>query len=267
MRILVFVLAVVAGIPVARAADVAAGKALAEQVCAACHGANGVSVSALIPNLAGQKEKYISGQLAAFKADKRKNEMMNAIAGQLNAPDMENLAAFFAGLPGAAAGTATSQQLPNVAKTHLAFPGDYKATYTKYMTIDFPDRKQVRYYYASPNAVAAAKDGKPMPNGAYFFVEVHSTKLGADKKPMQGADGFLTPEKLLFFTAMAKGDGWGKDIPDMLKNGDWNYAVFNTDKSHRKGPNQAECLACHKPLDKDDYLFTLKTLRDVAMKK
>lgn len=267
MRTLIFVLAFVAGIPVARAADVAAGKALAEQVCAACHGANGVSVSALIPNLAGQKEKYLSAQLAAFKAGKRKNDMMNAIASQLNASEIENLAAFFGGLPGAPAGAATSQQLPNVAKTHVAFPGDYKGTYTKYTTIDFPDRKQVRYYYASPGAVAAAKGGKPMPNGAYFFVEVHSTKLGADKKPIKGADGHLTPDKLLFFTAMAKGEGWGKDIPDMLRNGDWNYAVFNTDKSHRKGPNQAECLACHKPLDKDDYLFTLKTLRDVAMKK
>lgn len=267
MKILVFVLAVIAGMPVARAADTAAGKALAEQVCAACHGANGVSVSALIPNLAGQKEKYISAQLATFKAGKRTNDMMNAIAGQLNSSEIESLAAYFASLPGAPAGTATSQQLPNVAKTHVAFPGDYKGTYTKYMTIDFPDRKQVRYYFASPDAMAAAKDGKPMPNGATFFVEVHSTKLGADKKPIKGADGFLAPEKLLFFTAMAKGEGWGKDIPDMLKNGDWNYAVFNTDKSHRKGPNQAECFACHKPLDKDDYLFTLKALRDAAMKK
>ena len=24
--------------------------------------------------------------------------------------------------------------------------------------------------------------------------------------------------------------------------------------------NQAECLGCHKPLDKDSYLFTLKQL-------
>lgn len=37
----------------APAADAAAGKAKAEEVCAACHGANGVSVSATIPNLAG----------------------------------------------------------------------------------------------------------------------------------------------------------------------------------------------------------------------
>ena len=36
-------------------ADLAAGKARVEAVCAACHGANGVSVSDTIPNLAGQR--------------------------------------------------------------------------------------------------------------------------------------------------------------------------------------------------------------------
>ena len=59
-------------------------------------------------------------------------------------------------------------------------------------------------------------------------------------------------------TAMARGAGWGKDIPEMLRNEDWNYAVFTTDKQHRPGVNQAECLACHKPLDKVSYTFTLK---------
>jgi len=73
-------------------------------------------------------------------------------------------------------------------------------------------------------------------------------------------DGFFVPEKLLFYTAMARDAGWGKDIPDMLRNSDWNYAVFTTDKQHRAGANQAECLACHKPLDKVSYLFTLKEL-------
>ena len=41
--------------PFAHAADAAAGKAKVDVVCAACHGANGVSVADAIPNLAGQK--------------------------------------------------------------------------------------------------------------------------------------------------------------------------------------------------------------------
>ncbi len=37
--------------------------------------------------------------------------------------------------------------------------------------------------------------------------------------------------------------GWGKDIPDILRNGDWNYAVFTVDKELRKGVNQRESPA------------------------
>ena len=74
--------------------------------------------------------------------------------------------------------------------------------------------------------------------------------------------GFSAAEKLLFYTAMACNAGWGRDIPEMLRNSDWNYAIFTTDKQHRPGVNQAECLACHKPLDNVSYLFTLKQLAD-----
>jgi hypothetical protein len=49
---------------------------------------------------------------------------------------------------------------------------------------------------------------------------------------------------------------------DRLRNADWNYAVFTTDKQLRPGVNQAECLACHKPLDKMSYVFTLKQLSE-----
>ena len=51
---------------------------------------------------------------------------------------------------------------------------------------------------------------------------------------------------------------------EILRNDEWNYAVFTTGKQKRAGVNQAECLACHKPLDKVSYLFTLKQLTDAA---
>ena len=47
--------------------DVNAGKAKVDAVCAACHGANGVSVSDATPNLAGQKAVYLENQLKALK--------------------------------------------------------------------------------------------------------------------------------------------------------------------------------------------------------
>jgi hypothetical protein len=118
----------------------------------------------------------------------------------------------------------------------------------------------VRYYYANKAAAQAAKAGKSLPDGSVLFAEVYSAKLDADKKPVMGADGFFVADQLVAYTAMARNAGWGKDIPDMLRNEDWNYAVFTTAKQQRPGVNQAECLACHKPLDQASYTFTLKEL-------
>jgi cytochrome c553 len=258
MRKLLGLSIVLAFAPLAQAADMEAGKARAAAVCAACHGATGVSVDDGIPNLAAQRAGYLEAQLKAFKEGTRKNPLMNAMAAQLGAEDIANLAAFFAAQPGAMAG-AKSPQLPNVAKTHVGFPEGYQASFVKYHTINFPATRQVRYYFANKAAVQAAKAGRDLPDGAELFVEVYSAKLDADKKPVTGADGFFVPEKLLFYTAMARGAGWGRDIPDMLRNGDWNYAVFSTEKKLRPA-NQAACLACHKPLDQVSYTFTLKQL-------
>jgi len=252
--------------PLAQAADIEAGKAKVASVCAACHGANGVSVSDTIPNLAAQRAGYIEAQLKAFKEGTRRasgptspTATMAAIAAQLSPDDIANVAAYFSSLPGAEKG-AKSAQLPNVAKTHVAFPEGYKETFTRYHTINFAATKQVRQYYANKVAVQAAKEGKPIPDGAVILTEVYTAKLDDNKNPVAGADGLYVPEKLVAYTAMATGKDWGKDFPDMLRNGDWNYAVFTPEKQQRAGINQAECLGCHKPLDKESYLFTLKQL-------
>ena len=247
--------------PVAQAADLEAGKAKVATVCAACHGATGVSVSDTIPNLAAQRAGYLEAQLKVLKDGTRKNPVMNAIAAQLSPTDIANVAAYFAAQPGPASGM-KSTFLPNVAKTYVTFPDGYKDTFTKYHTINFPATGQVRYYFANKAAVQAAKDGKSLPDGSVLFAEVYAAKVDADKKPVMGSDGFFVAEKLLFYTAMARGAGWGTDIPEMLRNENWNYAIFTLDKQHRPGVNQAECLACHKPLDKVSYTFTLKQIAE-----
>ena len=263
MKRALILLAVLSFAPVSRAADVEAGKAKVTAVCAACHGANGVSVSDGIPNLAAQRAGYLEAQLKALKDGSRKNPIMNAIAAQLSAEDIGNVAAYFAAQPGAQA-SAKSGLMASVAKTRVGFPEGYKESFVKYHTINFPATKQVRYYYANKAAAQAAKEGRALPEGSVLFAEVYAAKLGADKNPVKGGDGFFVPEKLVAYTAMASGAGWGNDFPDMLRNGNWNYAVFTADKQHRPGVNQAECLACHKPLDGASYVFTLKELAAAA---
>ncbi|MAG77379.1 MAG: cytochrome C [Colwelliaceae bacterium] len=79
------------------AADVAAGKAKSA-VCAACHGAEGISAIPMYPNLAGQKAAYIEKQLKDFKSGARKDPVMAPMAMPLSDADIANLAAYYASL-------------------------------------------------------------------------------------------------------------------------------------------------------------------------
>jgi cytochrome c553 len=86
-----------AGFGAALAADVAAGKMLAEG-CAGCHGAEGVSQTALTPSLAGQPDEFVQWQLVYFRSGARKSEVMGPIAESLSNEDIRNLGAYYASL-------------------------------------------------------------------------------------------------------------------------------------------------------------------------
>ncbi|WP_027009192.1 c-type cytochrome [Conchiformibius kuhniae] len=80
-------------------AELAKGKQIAEQVCAACHAADGNSNIAAYPRLAGQHHKFIFKQTKDIKEGKRTTgaaaSMMAAIQ-QLSDDDIRNVAAFYA---------------------------------------------------------------------------------------------------------------------------------------------------------------------------
>jgi cytochrome c553 len=76
--------------------DLAKARQIAGQVCAACHGADGNSVAAANPNLAGQDADYITLQLAHFKAGIRVNPTMQAMAASLSDDDVRSLGAYYA---------------------------------------------------------------------------------------------------------------------------------------------------------------------------
>jgi cytochrome c553 len=260
-RTLVFVVPALLAAPTL-AADPEAGREMAAQ-CAACHGEAGVSVASDVPNLAAQKAEYLQAQLEAFREGERTNPLMNAIAAQLDDAEIENLAAHFAGLPGAAP-EAVGTMSAELSGTRPRFPADYADRFTRYYTIDFPERKQVRYYWANDAALEAARAGGPFPPGSYLFVEIHDAELDAAGEPVEGEDGHFAKADLTAYTAMEKSAGWGAEVSEILRNDDWRYAVFTPEGEHRAGVNEAQCLACHKPLTKTDYVFTLEPLKEVA---
>ena len=85
--------------PVAKP-DLAKAKQTAETVCVACHGADGNSIAATFPKLAGQHEAYLYKQLGEFKSTDGKpavrvNVTMAPMAASLSEADMRGLAAYF----------------------------------------------------------------------------------------------------------------------------------------------------------------------------
>src|SRR3982751_2976740 len=74
----------------------------AAQVCAACHAADGNSVAAANPKIAGQFAEYLRKQLGDFKAQPgkkpaRESAVMTAMAANLSDDDIQSLAAYYAG--------------------------------------------------------------------------------------------------------------------------------------------------------------------------
>lgn len=80
-------------------ADIAAGKAIAERECKACHGANGGGIAPAIPHLAAQRESYLLASLHEYKDGKRAHAALKDMTKQMSEADLRNVAAYFASLP------------------------------------------------------------------------------------------------------------------------------------------------------------------------
>ncbi len=97
-------LGLVAGTALA-AGDPKAGKEKVA-VCAACHGADGNSLSAMYPKLAGQRESYLVKQLQDIQGGQRVILEMTGMLTDFNPQDLQDIAAYYA----------SQQQSPGVAR-------------------------------------------------------------------------------------------------------------------------------------------------------
>ena len=86
-----------------QAADIAAGKQLADAQCAACHAAGGdwnKPVNEAYPKLAGQHKDYLVTVLKHYQNGSRNNAIMAGLAAGLSPEDINNVSAYLAGLKG-----------------------------------------------------------------------------------------------------------------------------------------------------------------------
>jgi len=88
---------VISAVWLAMAAVTAAGQSVEEQaqVCATCHGDNGLPKMPEVPIIWGQHEGYIYIELKDFKSGARKSDIMQPFAAAMEKADMLALAKYF----------------------------------------------------------------------------------------------------------------------------------------------------------------------------
>jgi cytochrome c553 len=67
----------------------------ASEVCLACHGTNGVGITADYPTIAGQHDDYLERALHDYQKGGRKNAIMGGMAATLKPEDIKELAAYY----------------------------------------------------------------------------------------------------------------------------------------------------------------------------
>jgi cytochrome c553 len=113
-------------IPPAHAADEIEAKA---QLCAACHGANGVATDPkAIPVIWGQEQSYLMKQLRDFRNGERKSAVMSPIAKELPDGDLRKIAAYFAAKTWPARSASAKSPLPpkGIAQCHACHQPNFQ---------------------------------------------------------------------------------------------------------------------------------------------
>ena len=151
--------------------------------------------------------------------------------------------------------TAVAQQAP--------FGGDrikFPAAFDKgvlYTTVDRADLKQYRELFTTPDAVAAAKKGQPLPAGTVLTLVQYKAKLDAQGNPVKDANGRFIKDELVGYAVMEKQPGWGAQIPADIRNGEWEYQAFTAAKAVNDKANLKGCFECHKKLEpRLDFVFS-----------
>ena len=152
-----------------------------------------------------------------------------------------------------------------VARSHagpekVAFPAGYKDG-VLYTIADRYDIKQYRELYVSPPAaVQAAKDGKPLPDGTVLTLIQYKAQVDPQGNPLKDARGRFLKGDLVGYTVMEKRQGWGAEYPADVRNGEWEYQVFNHEKKVNDKANLKGCFQCHKPHDGQDFVMSYPAL-------
>lgn len=138
----------------------------------------------------------------------------------------------------------------------LAFPTDYRASFSNYLITDRLNQEdQVMNFWANDVARKAAQAGQPLPDGSVLVGEVYKAKKDASGAVIETDLGRRIPGELAAILVMERRAGWADQYPDDLKVGGWEFEVFNA-KGENQNKDTTACRECHQPLDANEYTWS-----------
>ncbi len=137
-----------------------------------------------------------------------------------------------------------AQSNPSPKDGELNFPSGYDTFPAFLKAVQKP--KHVRELFV--NSIGAkAQRGEIFPNGSILVMEIYNAKKDASGNVVKRPDGKNAKNNLAKVFVMEKGDGWGKNAPKGLKNGDWIFTAFTAEGKTIK-VDYTKCRGCHLPL-------------------
>ncbi len=143
----------------------------------------------------------------------------------------------------------------------VGFPKGYATAFSNYLSLDRTQNDdQVIRLFANEKALAAARVGEPLPSGSVLAAEIYKAVKNDKGEVIESSLGRRLRGPMAAVAVMEKRDGWGKDIPEDVRNGDWDFAIFKPTGERMAGKDINECRACHVPLTDTQHLFSLEHL-------
>ncbi|MFP8965013.1 cytochrome P460 family protein [Pokkaliibacter sp. CJK22405] len=136
--------------------------------------------------------------------------------------------------------TSASENASAAANTQVQFPanptaGAHYATVTRGST-----REEL---YTSHEAIAAARAGEPLPNGTTIVLED------------------FRDDTLFRYVIMEKQAGFGEQVPEHQRTGDWLFREFAPDGTPNASVDGSRCMSCHQSQSANDFVFTLDRMK------
>ena len=92
----------------------------------------------------------------------------------------------------------------------------------------------------------------------------YAAKLDAQGNPEKDANGRFIKSNIVAYTVMEKRTGWGTEYPDNMPQRRVGVPGVQRRQDSQPNANLTACFNCHKPLDKQDFVFTYDKLKAAA---